>query len=430
MNKKLILLLVSVGMLFSPLILAEQATRWTLSASVQRGVKIAPEIKAADAEISQQEGKLEQAGAWPNPQLSIQVDNTLGLEDAAGGYSVTEFAISQPLPFSRLKNQSRQASASLAKAKENKRYQQLLLEKNIAQRFHTLQFAQAKLRLAEKRLQQAKYFQTSGRKAASKDYLVRYLTPLERMRLNIVLQEANQTVASAEGKYNEILASFKVLLAIQSKKQIELPSLKSVLIPAEIKAAKDSLLRNHPGLEANKYAVESARAGVVVAKSKRFKDPTLTLFQGQDFLGGRRQASTGIMFSLQVPLWNQNNGIVKQAKAHVYRTQAELEFKKRELKINFNNSYLHLGHLIEQAKNYRKKVLQPARHVFKLTRKGFFAGELNILNLIDANNTFFNTQERYLELLQQGWIELAAVRKNAGVSLLDNRSATRFDEVN
>ncbi len=429
MNKKSVLLLVSVGMLFSAFVFAEPVLRLTLNSSVQRAIEIAPEIKAADAEINQQQGKLEQAGAWPNPSISIQADNSLGLEDAAGGYSVTQFSISQPLPFSRLKYQRREAVANLENAKEYKNYQQLLLEYNIAQNFHTLQFAQAKLKLAEKRLQQAKHYQTSSRRAGSKDYLIRYLTPLERMRLNIVLQEANQTLASAEGQYNEVLAGFKVLLAIHREEAIKLPNLKSVVIPEDIKAAKNSLLQNHPALKANKYAVESARVGVAVAKRKRFEDPALTIFQGQDFLGGRRQASTGIMLSVQVPLWNQNSGLVKQAKARVYRTQAELEFKQRELKINFHKNYLHLGHLIEQAENYRIKLLQPAKHVFKLTRKGFFAGELNILNLIDANNTFFNTQERYLELLQQGWLELGAVRMNAGVSLIDNLSITHFNEV-
>lgn len=429
MKNILVPLLVSSGLVISQMTFAESTSRWTLNTSIQRAVEFAPEIKMADAEIDKQKGNLEQATAWPNPSVSVQVDNKLGLEDTTGGYTVTQFAVSQPLPFSRLSHQRNQAKADVAGAKALRRQQHLLLEYAIAQHFHTLQFAEAKLQLAQKRLEQASHYQKSGHKRVTNDYLIRYLSPLETMRLNIVLQAAKQTVEVAEGKYNETAASFKALLNLPVNTPLELTPLKSVTVPAEIKLLKNTLLQDHPILEADKFAIASARAGVAVAKSQRFDDPTLTLFQEQDYLNGRKQEAVGFMLSIQVPLWNKNNGSVNQAKATVYQAQAELDFKQRELKTSFHKSYLHLGHLIKQAEHYRIKLLQPAKQVFNLTRKGFDAGELNILTLIDANNTYFNTQERYLELLQQGWLELADVRKTSGFSLIGSSSVTNFDEV-
>ena len=429
MNKILVPLLVSSGLVISQMTFAESTPRWTLNTSIQRAVEVAPEIKTADAEIEKQKGNLEQAAAWPNPSISVQVDNTLGLEDATGGYTVTQFAVSQALPFSRLSHQSNQAEADIAGAEALRRQQQLLLEYAIAQRFHTLQFAKAKLQLAQKRLEQANNFQNSGRKRTANDQLIRYLSPLEKMRLDIVLQAAKQTVEVAEGEYNESAASFKALLNLPVDSRLELIPLKSVTVPAKIKLSKNTLLQNHPVLEADKYAIASARAGVDVAKSQRFDDPTLTLFQEQFNLNGRKQDAVGIMLSVQIPLWNQNNGRVNKAKASVYQAQAELDFKQRELTTSLHKSYLHLGHLINQAEHYRTKLLQPAKQVFNLTRKGFDAGELNILTLIDANNTYFNAQERYLELLQQGWLELADVRKTSGFSMIASSPATNFGEV-
>jgi len=429
MYKILIPLLMSVGFVISPTSLAESTPRWTLNTSIQRAVEVAPELKTAAAEINRQKGKLEQADAWPNPSISVQVDDTLGLENASGGYDVTQFAISQALPLGRLTHQRTQAEADVARAMAKQRNQQLLLEYTIASRFHILQLAEAKLKLAQKRLQQASHYQNTGRKQANKDHLIRYLTPLETMRLDIVLQAAKQTVQVAEGGYNEAVASFKALLILPIESTLQLSTLKSVTIPAEIQTSKNSLSQNHPVLEANRHAVDSAKTGIAVAKSQRFDDPTLTLFQGQDYLGGRKQDSTGIMLSIQVPLWNQNNGRVNQAKAKVYQAQAELDFKQRELSTNLYKSYIHLGHLIDQAEHYRTRLLQPAKQVFNLTRKGFDAGELNILALIDANNTYFNAQERYLELLQQGWLELAMVRRTSGFSLIGNRPVNNFGEV-
>lgn len=428
MNKILVPLLVSAGMVISPLTWAEPTQRWTLGASIQRAVGEAPEIKAADAEIGKQQGKLEQAGAWPNPSITIQVDDKLGIEDASGGYDFTQFAISQPLPLGRITHQRKQAEAGLASAESQRSQQQLSLEHKVAQRFHTLQLAEAKLQLAKKRLRQASRYQNSGRKHAANDPLIRYLTPLERMRLDIVLQAAKQTVEVADGEYNEAAASFKALLAMPMDSELQLMPLASVTAPAEFMAL-ENILQEHPALEANKQIIASALAGIAVAKSRRFDDPVLTIFQEKDYLANRKQEATGLMLSIQVPLWNQNNGAVSQARFVAHQAQAELNLKQRELQANLHKSYLHLGHLIEQAEHYRSKLLKPAQQVFKLTRKGFKAGELNILTLIDANNTYFDTQERYLELLQQGWLELAEVRKSAGLSLVANSAVTNFSEV-
>lgn len=405
--------------LVSLTIWAEQKPHWTLGASIQRAMDVAPEMRVAEAEIGRQRGNLEQVGAWPNPSVSIQADNTLGLEDEEGGYDVTQFSISQSLPILRLSHQRGQAKAELASVQAQHRHQQLLLEYKVAQKFHKLQLAGAKLQLAKKRLQQASRYQNTGRKRTANDPLVRYLSPLERMRLNIVLQAAKQTLEVAEGEHNEIAAGFKALLGISIDNNLGLIPLKSVSEPERINILKNTLLA-HPALEADKQTIASLRAGVAVAKSQRFDDPIITLFQGQDYLGGRRQDTNGIMLSIQVPLWNLNNGRVTQAHYAVHQAQADMKLTQRELQTNLYKSYLHLGHLIKQAEHFRNKLLNPTQQMFTLTRKGFAAGELNILTLIDANNTYFDAQERHLELLQLGWQELAEVRKSAGLSVLVN----------
>lgn len=424
---KLLLPLMSAGLLLSPLSWGASSPSWTLDASMRRAVEVAPEMKAADAEIGKQQGKLQQAGAWPNPSVELQVDDSLGLEDAAGGYDLTRLAISQPLPLGRLTHQREQAEAALAGAGAQRHQQQLLLEYQVAQRFHALQLAQAKLQLAEQRLQQASRYHRTDHRPADKDPLVRYLSPLEGMRLDIVHQAAEQAVEIAEGEFNEVASHFKALLGIPREQQLQLTALAPVPRPEGL-STLEAALQRHPALQAVRQDIATAQAGIAVAKSQRFADPTLMLFRNEAFLGGRRQDSTGVMLSIQVPLWNQNKGAVSQARFSMYQAQAEMDLRQRELITNLRKSYIHLGHLIAQAEHYRTKLLQPAGKVFMLTRKGFEAGELNILTLIDANNTYFDAQARYLELLEQGWLELAELRKSAGLMLTAKRPMTQFGE--
>ena len=399
----------------------------TLEQSVQRIVDVAPEMKAADAEVGKQKGKWEQADAWPNPSVNIQMDDTLSREVGGRGYDVTEFSISQSIPLGRLAYQRQQAEAGLASAEAQRNQQQLMLEYKVAQRFHILQLKEAMLQLAKKRLQQVSHHQNGSRKHHSGDPLIRYLTPLETMRLDIVLQAAKQSVEVAKGEFNDAATSFKALLGIPIDGQLRLMPLKPVSTPEGFDALENNL-QNHPGLEADKLTVASSEAGIDVAKWQRFADPTVTLFRRNNFLANR-QMSYGAMLSVQVPFWNQNNGGVTQARHAVNQAQAALDINRRELQSNLQRSYSHLGHLIKQAEQYRTHLVQPAKQVFKLTRKGFDAGELNILTLIDANNTYFDSQARYLELLKQSWLVLAEVRMSAGLSLLTNHSATNSNRV-
>jgi outer membrane protein TolC len=46
---------------------------------------------------------------------------------------------------------------------------------------------------------------------------------------------------------------------------------------------------------------------------------------------------------------------------------------------------------------------------------------LNLLALVDANNTHFDAQARYLELLKEAHVAAAELRLAAGISLLEER---------
>ena len=57
--------------------------------------------------------------------------------------------------------------------------------------------------------------------------------------------------------------------------------------------------------------------------------------------------------------------------------------------------------------------------MLQLTNKGFASGELNVLSLVDANNTYFDSRLNYLDLLYQARVELADVKLYAGQLIVD-----------
>lgn len=393
------------------------AQQWTLGSSVQQAMLTSPELKQSTAEIGARQEEINLSSMWPDPEIGFRVDNKMGQDDGAGGYDLTDIVIRQSIPVSRIKYQESAAEASLKAARFSRQYQSLQVQNRVSKVFHQLQFASAELKLAEKQLKLADELYGQDNKD-SEVVVVRYLTPLEKMRLTIIREEARQAASSAEGKYKEVLSEFVKLLGI------EMDSVSSVseLLPISVVPDKNqltSLQSSHAQLSSQQQQVLAANHQIDVARTSQMIDPTIGLSWSKDTLSVGRSDIYGIMFNIQIPISDRKDTAESKATYKASQQKIELQLLRRELKINLNRSYTHLNHVIEQATEYKKKVLKPAGKMLELTNKGFTSGELNILSLVDANNTYFAARLAYLELLYQARVELAEVKLFAGQLITD-----------
>ena len=397
--------------------MAAPMASWTLESAAQRVLEVAPERHVAEAEVHSREGVLVQSDLWSNPSVDFGVDNSLGKQDGRGGNDLTRVIITQPLPLSgRLGFRRKQADAGLRQAEAEAGQQRLILEHQAAYAFHGLQMNRALYQLAEQRLQTADEFQNIGRRREQAGDLSR----LERLRLDIVREKAKQMIASAEGEYSESLSHFQTLLNI-SETEPQLLALDQLPTLPEL-AVLEQHLELHPAMVAAREGIEAARHGVDLARANRFADPALWVAHERSFLAERRQDVNAIGVIVTLPLWDQGKGHIDTAQAAREKAQFEQEALRRQLTSRLHLTHMHLGHLIEQAQEYRVTVLEPAGEVFQLTRKGFAAGQVDILNLVDAVETYFTARSRYLELVQGAWLEAAELRRAAGISLLSSNS--------
>jgi len=399
---------------------ATDAGTWTLEAATRRVLELAPERRAADAAVAVRQAELQQAGSWPNPNIELRADDKLGQEDGRGGTDLTRAGISQPLPFRRLSRQRAVAEAALQGSEANRRQQQLQLEQETARAFTALQLAAARLTLAQDRLKLAQEYTntTTGRR----DPLVRYLAPLERRRLAILQEEAQHEMQAAERERDKALTGFRALLGLPPDAAVTLAPLIVPATPAALEVLMPDL-DAHPAVIAARQEAEAARAGIAVEESRRFADPEIGVFRERDFINGARRDVTMVELSVQIPLWNLNRGPVDRAKAETIRAQANLAALQRDAASRLRQSYIELTRLSEQAERMRTKLLEPAREVLDLTRRAFAAGEANILALVDANNTYFDAQTHYLDVLKDSALAAASLRLAAGQSVVTGEVA-------
>ena len=405
-----------MAILLFPLSVSAQQTKsslpslWTLENSIHRVLGVAPEMAIAEARVNARQGALDQAGAWPNPTFSVQGDNKLGKDDRSGGNDLTQYAFNQPLPLSgRISHQKAMARQDLLGERAKFHYQHLVLEQHTAKRFRQLQLSTATLQLAEQRIKLADKLQAASirREQAGE------LSTLERLRLGLVREEAQQNLDMAEGKYNEALSQFRAYLSLPSELEVNLATLIPVASVPPL-SSFEANLAEQPVLVAAQHRIGAAQAQKKLTRASRWPDPVFSVFQEEDMLDGRRQEFTGIAISITVPLWDRKRGQYNQSIAEVKAAQAEKKSLQRDITSTVKQSYLHLNHLVQQGAHYRVQVFEPAQQVLELTNKGYLAGELEVLSLIDANNTYFNAHTRYLELLQQAWLELADLHLAAG----------------
>ena len=395
------------------------AQQWTLQSSVEQAIATSPELKKSIAELGVRQADIELSSLWPDPEIGFRVDNKMGQDDGAGGYDLTDITIKQSIPMSRISYQEEAAAASMKAARFTQQYRSLQVQNHISKVFHQLQFASAKLVLAEKQLKLAD--ELSGKNKKDKEgFVVRYLSPLEEMRLTIIREEAKQAESSAEGHYTEALSEFVKLLGIEMDAITSVSALLPVSNIPDINQLIE-LQNNHAQLSSQQQEVLAANHEINVASNTQTIDPTIGLSWQRDTLSTGREDIYAIMFNVQIPLTNRKNNAKSKATYKASQQKIELQLLKRELKINLNRSHTHLNHVIEQAIEYKKKVLKPASKMLELTNKGFTSGELNILSLVDANNTYFEAQLTYIDLLYQARIELTEVKLFAGQLITDTQ---------
>jgi len=411
---------VTSALLIVPLMLVTTqsiARQWTLESSVQQAMSAAPELRKTMAEIGARQADITLSGLWPDPSVEFRVDDKLGQDDGRGGYDLTDITISQAIPLSRMKYQQSVAQANLKAAQFSQGHQSLLLQNRVSKVFHQLQFASAELALSEKRLQLADELNRQTRKNAQ-GVIVRYLTPLEKLRLTIIREEAHQAASNAEGKYHEALNEFAKLLGVETGMATTVSELLPINVIPDINHLFD-LQDSHAQLSRQQQQLLAANHEIDVARSTQMSDPTISLSRSQDSFAGGRDDVYGIMFNIQIPIHDRKSTAVSKARYKASQQYIELQRLKRELQINLKRSFTHLNHVVEQAADYEKKVLQQASKMLDLTNKGFTSGELNVLSLVDANNTYFEARLRYLELLYQAWAELADIKLFAGQLITD-----------
>ncbi|HKK58016.1 MAG TPA: TolC family protein [Salinivirga sp.] len=166
----------------------------------------------------------------------------------------------------------------------------------------------------------------------------------------------------------------------------------------------------HPNYTSYVEKQRAAEYGVKAAKSGYLPDISFSLYQ-QDY--GDGYDFTGFEVGLSIPLWFTINQHVKTQQA--LAKLEEFQWKQKEVLLNMKMQIEHAWHNYEASKQnlerFKEIIAIKSDKLRSLTLEAYKLGEIDLLNLLNAQQLYLDTRKNYLKVLQDYYLQLIELEK-------------------
>jgi cobalt-zinc-cadmium efflux system outer membrane protein len=112
---------------------------------------------------------------------------------------------------------------------------------------------------------------------------------------------------------------------------------------------------------------------------------------------------TGVQVGMPLPIWNRNQGGIRQAEAEILEARRNAERVELDLKRRLAIAFQAFTTARSQAEIYSGQILPKAQESFELVQRGYVLGEIGYLDYLSAQRTYSQTNLAYLEALSMLW---------------------------
>lgn len=170
------------------------------------------------------------------------------------------------------------------------------------------------------------------------------------------------------------------------------------------------LLRANPGWLAAQAAAAREGALASVARRSRVPDLDVTWFRDEEL----DKTANGLQVGVRVPLWNANRGAIARAEAAAVLASAGAQRTLLDLESSLEKARQDLDVASRQAEIVSARILPAATRSLELARLSYQEGETSLLDLLDAQRTFRETQREAAATRLALAFALADVRRLVG----------------
>jgi len=263
--------------------------------------------------------------------------------------------------------------------------------------YYRIQLAQRRLVLAEENRDRFSRILEINTIRFKKGYIAE--VDLIRIRLQMVdfQSQVIQSLQEAESARGDL----RQLLRLSPKTVLELTTeLDFRRIDPDIEKLRVAALDVRPDIRAKRFSFSQRESDLKLAKAYRI--PDVTIGAGYAIQGSRGPDNPGqvaLNAGIPLPLFNRNQGGIRQAEVSLQSAEAELNktvnLVENEVEVAYRN-LLQSRRLVEA---YIGGVLDDARSTFTIVERAYERGGATILDLLDAARTSRTIQQNYIEAL-------------------------------
>ena len=236
---------------------------------------------------------------------------------------------------------------------------------------------------------------------------------MDLTKAELQVAESNNDIDDARRQLHQARYSLFNLMGLPPENQkytIEfMDSLKSNDV-AILQITALSVLTEQPSYQSSIKELEAAGYFLKEARSNILPDIRFNLYK-QDY--GTGYNFNGFELGLSFPIWYplEQKGKIRMNLAR----QEEIQWKQKEIRSGVKEQIEHAWHSYEVSrstiKRYDETIRSKAEKLQALTLSAYKLGEVDLLNLIQAQQIYLNSQQRYLSALREFYIQLIELEK-------------------
>lgn len=367
---------------------------WTLEEALRRAIEEHPRLKAASLGVEAGEGRLQQAGLRPNPELEVDLENFSG---GLPGLAESETSIQLSQRFET--GGKRGARIAVAKADRtltgrDLETARLDLVRDVRRDFAIAIAAQRRLTLADETLAIAREVAATAQKKVEAGAL----PVVEATRARVAISTAEIESERAKGLARVALEQ----LALNWGGNPTPPRIEGDLDSLAAVPAPDSLvaqLSSNPDLARWSNVADLQRARLRLQRSLR--TPDMNIGGGYRHLAADQNGTLLLSLSIDLPLLNRNQGAVREASAELSRTSFAFEQTRRLLERDLRGLAARIQVAQVEVRGLRQDVLPGAQEVYEGVRRGYEQGRFTYLDVLEARRFLAEANEAEIAALSE-----------------------------
>lgn len=366
----------------------------TLDAALALAASQNPTLSAARIEVDASEGGITQARVIPNPEVSVQ------MEDTRQATRATTAQMNLPVELGG-KRGARIGAAQRARdvAQAQLGALQAELRATVIGAFFNVLIAQERIRLAAGSVDIAR----RGADAAARRVAAGKISPVEETKAQVELANAELERAEADAGLVAARQTLATLWGNPSPRFSEADGKLDSLPARPASALLRQSLDNAPALLTSERELDRRQAEINVQRSRQYPDVTLSVGAKRDNGTPERGTFPVLGIAIPLPLFDRNQGNLYTAIRQADKAADELRATRLRLDHDLQQASSQLNVSRTSALTLRETVLPAAERALQAATQGFEAGKFNYLDVLDAQRTLFQARIRYLGVVASSW---------------------------